>query len=313
MFFRHLAAPFLMYRDRINNMKFLYKEKKLLSIYGPSAHIEIPSDFDTIGAYCFSQKEKVIPDAVFSKDLEALDHRIAGNDIETIAIPNTITKIEDYAFYNCRHLKSISLPAMCLIGSDIFTNCLNLHEVFIHCDSTQPSSLKQILAQIKNTVVVHFLDKSFLFSEYDENYDEIGPAHIFSLNLLGEGFRQRQCFHDNIFKVQEYDQTFDKLKSEASLSTLIFHSLYRLDDRKDLYKDFLTSNIETTIETIFKQDPINFSFLESLVKQDCLTSAQMDRCIQRSTKKNNHELTLQLMKLKKDHFFSVNEYDFGDL
>lgn len=40
------------------------------------------------------------------------------------------------------------------------------------------------------------LDSSIFYPEYNGGYDEVGPAHIFALNIEGEGFRMRQCFKE---------------------------------------------------------------------------------------------------------------------
>lgn len=81
---------------------------------------------------------------------------------------------------------------MC-IGSDVFMNCLRLNHIYYDCSIFDVTFLKQILTQITWDVEVHFLDSSIFYPEYNGGYDEVGPAHIFALNIEGEGFRMRQC------------------------------------------------------------------------------------------------------------------------
>ena len=60
-----------------------------------------------------------------------------------------------------------------------------------------------------------------LYPEYYESYDEIGPAHIFELNLTGEGFRARQCFKDGVILLNAYDEIFPQACVEESAEVLI--------------------------------------------------------------------------------------------
>ena len=63
------------------------------------------------------------------------------------------------------------------------------------------SCLKQILSQISTLVRVRWADSdgnvdcAGMFFEYDQTYDEIGPAHIFKLNMNGEGVSRQTGFY----------------------------------------------------------------------------------------------------------------------
>ena len=60
-----------------------------------------------------------------------------------------------------------------------------------------------------------------MYPEYYESYDEIGPAHIFELNLTGEGFRARQCFKEGVILLNAYDEIFPQACVEESAEVLI--------------------------------------------------------------------------------------------
>ena len=62
-----------------------------------------------------------------------------------------------------------------------------------------------------------FIDGSIFYPEYNGGYDEVGPAHIFALNIEGEGFRMRQCFKDGKIDFDGYDACFEKLCAEESV------------------------------------------------------------------------------------------------
>ena len=61
------------------------------------------------------------------------------NNVETIELPTSLTKIKNWTFQNCRSLKSISIPeGVTEIGNGIFNDCVSLKNI------TFPSTLKEI-------------------------------------------------------------------------------------------------------------------------------------------------------------------------
>lgn len=58
--------------------------------------------------------------------------RIDGVEIKDVNIENNITKINNYAFYNCCHIVSLTIPfSVTSIGSDAFFGCVKLRELSI--------------------------------------------------------------------------------------------------------------------------------------------------------------------------------------
>lgn len=61
------------------------------------------------------------------------------NNVETIDLPTSLTKIKNWTFQNCGSLKSISIPeGVTEIGNGIFNDCVSLKNI------TFPSTLKEI-------------------------------------------------------------------------------------------------------------------------------------------------------------------------
>ena len=57
---------------------------------------------------------------------------IDGEEIKDVNIENNITKINNYAFYNCCHIVSLTIPfSVTSIGSDAFFGCVKLRELSI--------------------------------------------------------------------------------------------------------------------------------------------------------------------------------------
>ena len=134
--------------------------------------------------------------------------------LERVVLPDTITKIDRMAFYNCTGLKELELGAnLTELGGDAFMNCHNLHQIKVRCGAKEASGVRFVLRQISSDLTVHFLGETvdesavILFSDYYESYDEVTPAHLFGRNIEGEGFRARQCFKEGIFEYVRYDDT----------------------------------------------------------------------------------------------------------
>lgn len=255
------------------------KEIRLLRVFGESGAVAIPEEISgftvtEIGNYCFSKQR--LPDTdicytacinqqeksavLYEKNTEELLkefpvlHEISEKYIEQIKLPATVKKIGACAFYNCTKMKKIVLyPGLSEAGSDAFMNCLNLKKIDMLASVEEKTGLKQLLAQIKWQVEVAFylppdtLEAQFLFPEYYESYDEIGPAHIFELNLTGEGFRARQCFKDGVFLTAPYDEIFERACVEEPKEVLAAMAWDRLFVKKDL-SDEARSNYESYLK-----------------------------------------------------------------
>lgn len=79
--------------------------------------------------------EVVIPSGVKSIGYQAF----RGMEFTSIVIPDSVTKIGNYAFQNCHNLKSVRIPnGVKSIGNGAFCGCDSLEEIFI------PSSVTYI-------------------------------------------------------------------------------------------------------------------------------------------------------------------------
>lgn len=63
---------------------------------------------------------------------EIPEYFAANSDIESIKIPEGITRINDFAFYRCRELKNISLPnTLEVIATGAFEKCYSLEKIIL--------------------------------------------------------------------------------------------------------------------------------------------------------------------------------------
>lgn len=310
----------------MNKYSFKYKIKSdkticLYRIFSNTPHVHIPDMIDEkkvteISDYCFSSKSYSLNDILsYGNDTDL--YELGGDNIEYIYLPDTITKLGSFTFYNCKKLKEISLPfSLNEIGSDMFINAHNLHKITYRTPISKPTILKQILTQISWDIDIQFDDVTLFYSEYYEIYDEIGPAHIFGLNISGEGFRLRQCFQNGIVSLNEYDKTFEKLCIEESKKKLAHFVMYRFLDNPTFYKDYVFENQNFIASYVLEfndmSDHMKLNIIQKMLEYNCLDSDTLDTLISLSTSKNMIEFTTIFLDLKKTHFTSKNKYDFED-
>ena len=140
---------------------------RLLGVTDMPGELVLPEEIEglpltEVGPYCFAKNKY----------------------LKRVVLPDSVTKIERMAFYNCTGLESLEMGAnLTELGGDAFMNCHNLHQLKVRCAALAPSGVRFVLRQISSDLTVHFMDKTeaecavVLFPDYYESYDEVTPAH----------------------------------------------------------------------------------------------------------------------------------------
>lgn len=293
------------YKIKDNRNAVLYR------IYGNQSHIHLPMEIQgypvcEIGPYCFSSRQHIPKDALYSGSIENL-YELAGNSVESIFVSDSITFINSHAFYNCKALQNVSISSSVQeLGSDVFVNATKLHSVQIRENVSKPTIIRSVLRQISWDVDVHFHDLSLFYPEYYEVYDEIGPAHIFGMNIQGEGFRLRQCINKDVILLDEYDSVFEKLCIEESVQTLLHFALMRFVQRPDFYKAYLCEHEKE----LLKYKSLSIDLIEQLLIHKVLSKEGLDTLIAQN---ESAEMVTKLIAYKKKYFpIQKKKYSFED-
>lgn len=285
---------------------------RINKVYSSSPTIEIPECIDgyivrEIGNYCFSKKEVDLSNSILSHEIRSSYHECSGSDVESVRLPSTLKKLGNYAFYNCRMLKEVFLPSSLMsIGSDAFMNCLRLNHIHYGCSIFSVTILKQILTQITWDIEVDFIDGSIFYPEYNGSYDEVGPAHIFALNIEGEGFRMRQCFKDGKIDFEGYDACFEKLCAEESESCIFHVAILRFMMGSERYIPYLRAHDLTSYLHVYKDICV---MVEKLIEEKCMDERTLDALI---SMEEDLETRTLLMELKNKMVTSSSTYSFED-
>ncbi len=196
---------------------------------------------------------------------------MCGEGLREIVLPDTLTAIGDYAFYNCYHLESLYVPAgLMRLGSGAFVavNHLTMLRFGAVPGRLVPPCMKDILGEItyETDVTVEKTDGTaalrLTFPEYYEEAIENTPARLINFAFAGTGFRYRQCFtaageidlprYDALLEVaaiQEYAPTVQRLAVNRLLTPAELS-----EKAREEYLDFLRKQGDGAAQWILQED-----------------------------------------------------------
>ena len=166
--------------------------------------ITIPSSVENIGEYAFEigSVDRLLKSIKVSKENKNYDSRNNCNAlIETSTntlvlgcnntiIPDTIIKIDDYAFWGCNQLKDIIIPAS-VIDVGTFSGCYVLNSIGVaaenqnydsrnNCNALIETSTNTLILGCNNTIIPNSIIKigDYAFGGCDQLKDIIIPASV---------------------------------------------------------------------------------------------------------------------------------------
>lgn len=78
-----------------------------------------------------AENEKAVFDKLYQKGIEKGIEQMCMRNFTSVSIPEGVTSIRTYMFYNCSSLKSVTIPSsVTRIESYAFWNCYNLTDVY---------------------------------------------------------------------------------------------------------------------------------------------------------------------------------------
>lgn len=250
-------------------MKIHYRETEggieIVRCFGSDPQVELPGRIDgkpvvRTAAYAFSaRKDREDEDIkVFeTEDAEMFrgeEHLLAGEEVESVAFPDSMRQIGRYLFYGCRNLRSLEFSD-CLtdIGSGAFTGCRTLSRLTVHLTEGKRTCVSEILGDLWQRIDVTFygdgMEARLVFPEHYEEAVENTPARILFTQHHGSGNNYRQCFYNKEMDWRKYDSLFYLAKAQDKvdvISDLVFaRLLYPVeltDDARREYEEWLKEN-----------------------------------------------------------------------
>ena len=213
-----------------------------------------------IGEYCFAQNERMSKEIRTECDCFLDEHGLkesmtplAGEFLSAVSLPDTVCWLGSYAFYNCRNMERLYVGAdLKEVNGDSFMNCRKLTRLVVRAHATEATGLPFILNQISTAIEVIFApdgkdELRLVYPEYSESYEEIGPAHIFHLQVEGQGFRARKQFINGVIDLPKYDAVFENAVNTENTGILSLMAADRL-----MFPQSLTEAYRTVYEDYLK-------------------------------------------------------------
>lgn len=196
--------------------------------------------------------EPCAPELVTAEALKDGTPALRGNGLQSISLPSGLRKIGAYAFYNCENLERLELfSSLKDLGAGLFTGCRGIGQLDVHMVSGAKSCLKEVLAELRQTLRVNCLDQRgqtqarLLFPEYYEESIENTPARLLTQEMHGCGHRYRNAFSGTDFQYLTYDKLFPHIqvqeKPELVTELVLGRLMYPVqlsEERRKIYEEY---------------------------------------------------------------------------
>lgn len=210
-------------------------------------------------------------------------------ELKEINILPTVKSIGTHAFYNCRNLCKISLyDGITDIGDGAFKNCFSLKEIDIIRTTNHTKTLKGILSEVNNEVMVtiHYQDEisKLIFPYYLYNYEENTPARIVNQITEGSGIQYRECIAGEDIDYVQYDKLFeaerhiDVLDSAWKIACVRLKYPYKLSDMaRQQYTSYFEKEGGCLLNNMVELE--KFNELKMLLNMDICSRNHVMECI----------------------------------
>jgi len=250
----------------------------------------------TITVYLGNASSYIIPEKLEGKAVTKIEkyafheHR----ELEEVIIPNGVIEIGGHSFYNCRNLQKVIMPdSIRSFGDGAFKNCEKLHTIEINNIHNQMFSLKGILAELNQEVIVtmHYEDGDavLVFPYYMHSFEENTPARIVTQVTVGSGVHYRECVYREDVLYSQYDKIFSAEKNIDVTESAYKIALYRLaypyslsEKMRQEYYDYIYENrIKLADDLLKKEDD---DMLQRLLELNVLNRNDLENVTEKARK-----------------------------
>jgi len=250
----------------------------------------------TITVYLGNASSYIIPEKLEGKAVTKIEkyafheHR----ELEEVIIPNGVIEIGGHSFYNCRNLQKVIMPdSIRSFGDGAFKNCEKLHTIEINNIHNQMFSLKGILAELNQEVIVtmHYEDGDavLVFPYYMHSFEENTPARIVTQVTVGSGVHYRECVYREDVLYSQYDKIFSAEKNIDVTESAYKIALYRLaypyslsEKMRQEYYDYIYKNrIKLADDLLKKEDD---DMLQRLLELNVLNRNDLENVTEKARK-----------------------------
>ncbi len=230
--------------------------------------------------------------------------RVKGDSLEELRLPGSLRRVGAYGFYNCGRLKRLELYSTTLDwGTGVFAGCGGIRELEIHVDESRRSCLKEILAELRQTLTVDYDGAErarLIFPEFFEEAVENTPARILVTNTHGCGQKYRNAFVGTQFQFREYDSLFPHVQVQEPEELAVELAMGRLrypcclaEEHRAQYMDYLREHrIAAACQAVDGSDGEKLEWLTGEIRYE---AEDLNTVIERAGMKGNTAAVSLLM------------------
>lgn len=212
-------------------------------------------------------REVMIPETIGGCPVAELGaYVLAGTEVESVHMPETVIKIGAYAFYGCKKLKKLYFHGTLEdIGTGIFADTRDIAFLDVTMKPGQRTCLKDILQELHQTVRVRLhedgVESRLIFPEFYEEVLENTPGRQINSQMHGCGLTYRYSFHRRVFQPKSYDELFymvtvqepEELVCELAIGRLQYPQGLSERDR-EVYERYLREHWKAAAQVLIEAD-----------------------------------------------------------
>lgn len=238
---------------------------------------------------------------------------LCGNQLEEIALPESMRHVGRYCFYNCNQLRRIEYYGTLEDwGSGVFTGVHHVHELRVYMEEDQRSWIQKVLDELPEEKQVEFFVNGAMlakvtFPEFYEEGIENTPARILETKIHGTGFMYRNCFKNRKYDFAQYDALFYHavvLESEEIVAQLVKNRLqypYELTEKaREQYEGYIREHVFSMADQLLQtQNPEDIRWLFQIVSKESNFEELLTYLTDQAAKKQYAEIMSYLMDYRR--------------
>ena len=269
----------------------------------------------TITAAPASAARIAVPEKIEGFPVDEISpHAFSGlPEVLEISLPESIRTVGNYAFYNCRRLRSLFLTdSIEEFGDGAVRLCPSLHHIEFRINKDHYRPVKDLLAdtdaELRVDLVMNDGTARLVFPGFTQEYREDTRARAFHQSIHGNGYSYRVCVTRSGVDYEGYDACFERgglavetAAADIALARLMYPRQLS-PEAESRYASYLEEHAPDILsDLIRREDEEGVGFL---LGKTGISKAALDEGIRIASEKNLTVITGLLMEALRERFGS---------
>lgn len=264
-----------------------------------------------ITGYEGSIRHLVIPERIEDGVVERIGKSAFSgrDDLWSVHLPQTITTLGRYAFYNSKNLRKIALYDRVEDYYDgVIKQCHRLEEIQLTQTRNDFSIMKELLADTDRRL--HFVIQpsglDLIFPAYVYDFVEDVEARVLHHKIEGSGYPYRECVTRKGVDLLAYDRLFTQVINDDYRTAIaialcrLMHPLELEDHHRICYEQYLEQNANVVLEELIGQEKTEE--ISCLCDFCLIPEAALPDALQIAAEQKKSQIGAILMEYQRMHF-----------